>query len=502
MSDPQKFVLDRLEPVLKASETPIEIKVVQTLEKLEKKGELKTVSPEAVKVIVDGPRLQLTPGDIAGVYPSPGSEESPDEFLPHIALTRRTLPWERVGPDAKDSTPWLALLLFKASELDTGQRVDSQKTTLESTTVQGVSQKDATTFNYLLQTLKLAPDTPLQVLYVRNDVLANVLPQMDELQYLCHVKREQDTVVNTDRAIVMCNRLPDAGPTGSTPEIHTAVLVSLERRGALFQPATLSNQNAFTALVVLHHWTFKPNQGGDFEQVVQAIKYRPNGGVLRFGNLPRAARIGQAALAGGFVGIVDIHGFFLEALPHTQPGKVVMRGPLRPMPTAPRSPGFAIRSAPEEFEDGSGELDYSHAASFEIGRLLAMADPGVLQDLANLRVYADVLTDPVELVPLPDPFKGKIDWLVNPSDWHQDIWHFSAIGGGSLLKNKQTLLQKDPVDVSGIGAQIDEWGATVVQELNQMATPSAPVSASVDIAGASSASLGKQFAAVENAAKA
>jgi hypothetical protein len=46
---------------------------------------------------VEGPQLQLTPADVAGVYPAAGSEESPDEFLPHIALERRTLPWERIG---------------------------------------------------------------------------------------------------------------------------------------------------------------------------------------------------------------------------------------------------------------------------------------------------------------------------------------------------------------------------------------------------------------------
>ena len=60
-----------------------------------------------------------------------------------------------------------------------------------------------------------------------------------------------------------------------------------------------------TPLVVLHYWTFTPSKGGDFEQVVKAIRVRPNGGVLRFANLPRgrageersarASRMGQAS---------------------------------------------------------------------------------------------------------------------------------------------------------------------------------------------------------------
>ncbi len=45
---------------------------------------LETISPGKVKLKIDGPRIQLTPADIAGVFPAPGSEESPDEFLPHV----------------------------------------------------------------------------------------------------------------------------------------------------------------------------------------------------------------------------------------------------------------------------------------------------------------------------------------------------------------------------------------------------------------------------------
>ena len=50
---------------------------------------------------IEGPQVSLNPADIAGVYPAPDSDDSPDEFLPHIAFTRHTLPWERFGPDSK-----------------------------------------------------------------------------------------------------------------------------------------------------------------------------------------------------------------------------------------------------------------------------------------------------------------------------------------------------------------------------------------------------------------
>ena len=94
MSMPIKSqVLDSCNPIVDAGET-VEITVSQTLER----GGLNLLdapTTKAVQLKIDGPQFKLDPSDIAGVYPAPDSEESPDEFLPHIALKRRTLPWER-----------------------------------------------------------------------------------------------------------------------------------------------------------------------------------------------------------------------------------------------------------------------------------------------------------------------------------------------------------------------------------------------------------------------
>ena len=70
---------------------------------------------KGVQIQVNGPQVTLSESDIDSVYPAPGSTDSPDEFLPHIAIQRRTLPWERTGP--APGQPWLALLLLKSSEL-------------------------------------------------------------------------------------------------------------------------------------------------------------------------------------------------------------------------------------------------------------------------------------------------------------------------------------------------------------------------------------------------
>ena len=67
-------------------------------------GRLKQDGPATVHVRIDGPQTSLLADMIAGVFPAPGSDQSPDEFLAHVALTRRTLPWEREGPDAMPTT--------------------------------------------------------------------------------------------------------------------------------------------------------------------------------------------------------------------------------------------------------------------------------------------------------------------------------------------------------------------------------------------------------------
>jgi hypothetical protein len=124
------------------SGTTVEITCDQSLEDL-----LEVATPNKVKIKVDGPQLKLTPADIAGVYPAPGSDDSPDEFLPHIALKRRTLPWERTGPAA--GAPWLALLVVKESDFKSGARSTSPAATLTALTLKDLKTKDLTTYNRL-----------------------------------------------------------------------------------------------------------------------------------------------------------------------------------------------------------------------------------------------------------------------------------------------------------------------------------------------------------------
>src|SRR4051794_37709423 len=64
---------------------------------------------------VQGPRYSLPNADLFSVFPPDNANGIFDQFLPHVVLTQRELPWERNvfgETDHATRTPWMALLLF------------------------------------------------------------------------------------------------------------------------------------------------------------------------------------------------------------------------------------------------------------------------------------------------------------------------------------------------------------------------------------------------------
>lgn len=516
MSDPQIRLFDRCAPLVPAGDT-ITLGVTQSLRDDPDDPGTDRLSPDgptAVKLLVEGPRVKLTPDDIVGVYPAPGSEESPDEFLPHVALARRTLPWERRGPVA--GVPWLALLVLKRSELaftiakanEKGARPGAVVHTTTLAEVETIDQTGVFAWNVLRQS-GFPAAAPLDWAYVTNAQLGRLLPTRAEVALLTHVKRVTDDAGTADHAIVVANRLPDAAPfppeeADAKAEPHVALLVSLEKRNDLWDSTRSEpkHANGKAALLVLHYWTFTPSRGGDFEQVMQAIRYRPNGGVLRFGAVPEPGAAGTPTLSGGFASLVGPNGVFHEPLEHEHAGPVVFRGPLRPFAPAPRTAGFAVRAAPEEFatNDGATLDDYTYATAFELGRLLALADAGVLDDLRDLHPLWPFIEPPLKENQMP-PALQKPDWVSNPA-WHDKPWEMPGMPGGEVLEpGTDILVDVGQIDVGQIEGQVGQWIGTVKTTLGGLATPAAPAVGAIDFQTVSAASLGAQFAAVQIAAQ-
>jgi hypothetical protein len=493
-----------------------------------------------LQVAVQGPQINLTEDDISGVYPAPGSNDSPDNFLPHIALTRRTLPWERTGPKAstagQPTVPWLALLILTEADMTLPAPIFNPilqgalsanihinhpgpieprppiqlPLEVKSVVVNTLSTSDAKSHTALTAIPGIVDSTTINAVSIPNATLANILPAIDDLALLCHAKEVNQDGVVTTTSIVVSGRLPNAGPfdPNSTPPKHLAVLVSLEQRGDVYTRLKDAGTNT---LVVLHCWSFIPSWGADFEEVCQMIGYHGNSGVLRFGNLPSTlADPTKAPLSGGFDALLNPSGFFQTPLEHSESGNVIWRSPLRPFPPAARSQGFAIRAEPEELENQPADapLDYSHATAFELGRLLAVADDGIRQDLREVHQFLQLPTGLVAMSNLPQILQ-KPYWGVDLGDnslppealtneVQADPWAFSANQANQSILGISNQLGKG--DVSGIGAQQVAWQQSVVTQFGQAQAPVIGSVAQIDISQVNEATLALQFPELINAA--
>jgi hypothetical protein len=177
---------------------------------------------------VEGPRFALAPSEVAAVFPPRGGHGPFDSALPHAALGRRTLPWERPLGDAftaaGDETPYpfLALVLLE----------DSECTLLHNQALTDVVPPA------VFQRLGSPAGIRCDAVEADQQLLRDILPMPDELRLLTHVRQ-----VNVDDrelsagdsdgyfAVVMGNRIPRPG--GS----YVACLVSVEERTDLL-PAT------------------------------------------------------------------------------------------------------------------------------------------------------------------------------------------------------------------------------------------------------------------------
>lgn len=170
---------------------------------------------------VEGPRFSLAPNEVAGVFPPRNGHGSFDGSLPHVALGRRTLPWERAlaagyaAPAGQTPYPFLALVLFEQSEC----------TIAHDMKLEDVVPSDV--FTRLGRPANIRCDA----VAADADLVKALLPMPEELQLLTHVRQ-----VNVDDrelamgdsdgyfAVVTANRIPRDGSS------YVACLVSVEER--------------------------------------------------------------------------------------------------------------------------------------------------------------------------------------------------------------------------------------------------------------------------------
>ncbi|MBZ5602683.1 MAG: hypothetical protein LAO79_10290 [Acidobacteriia bacterium] len=358
---------------------------------------------------VEGPRFTLTPSLVAGVFPPRNGHGSFQENVPHIALSRRTLPWERaldpsglIGtPTVKQGdpprpvgpAPWLALLLFEEGEYTILQ---NQK--LEDVVPSAVYKR-----------LGSPPNINCDAVKTTHSVLSGIMPSLDELTVLSHVRQvnKDDRELSAGSSdgwfsVVMSNRV--AAPNSKC----CACLVSLEERSDLvpkdppadfipilvepgpivLHPLAATNFSAQSrtpivfpkepfpfqitvSLVLLYSWKFECIGPGSFRDLMQGLDVAMFGTVADPGH-PPVADTGHIKIALGDRAGVDETVLYRSPLAPFQ----LTRDPLGPYHSADQ----CRRVAPE-----TGAEDITYACAFEVGRLLAAADARLAQELMRWR---------------------------------------------------------------------------------------------------------------------
>ena len=328
---------------------------IQVDHEIKAKNRIEDTIRASKRFSVRGERFQLPEASVHATYPPSGGKGGFSNALPHIVLSADTLPWERSAVASDDATPWLALLLFYEEELD------KLKT-------------DTLKLNDLHRPhgwLESGEDGEAQctVLEIPDDLLGNVVPDREEMAWLCHVRQvnnanKADTADTgtVDYAVVIGNRRPQSGcETGKINRVH---LVSLEGYYDPQRKAWYAPNEGMIQLVCLASWAFSSTPSPfTFDE--------------RMGNLDAGVLKVERQTQDPHLATIVSSGFTLLHHQMRQGSKTasLYRGPLVPCDVPP-SVDLPISCGDEAVRLYAqwGLMDVSYAAAWQLGRLLALGN--------------------------------------------------------------------------------------------------------------------------------
>ena len=338
-----------------------------------------SIIPQIIKsFVVKGARFSLDPDDVYSVYPASNHQGNFDNSLPHIILSRRTLPWERTmdgslpqrhpgqaEPQAVE--PWMALLLFQEGEIPTVQNL----------TLDQLNSADQDT---ITPDIILDPDAGdsasviCSVIDIPLRLFLNIAPQKEELKYLAHVR-----LLNTDNketsgsdtggwfSVIIGSRLPKSGSDGIVNTVH---LVSLEGLQNYLPGSGKPSSSKYTKirLVSLKSWSFTSlKKTNSFKDILSKLS-RGKGLNLSMSKeaVTDEEKVVDNAVTMGYA-----------ALQHrTRLGEKTYswyRSPLTPMILQNESSHFyPCADAAVRYDPGTGLFDVSYATAWQLGRLLSL----------------------------------------------------------------------------------------------------------------------------------
>ena len=334
-----------------------------------------TFTSSEVTFAVFGPRFALHDSDLEAVFPPAESKGQYSGVLPHVILSRPTLPWERTAVKKSaqsDRASWLALLVFTQDELGDAVQTGTVATLFPPSGVSGETLCAALTD----ETGDSATEA-VTVIDLEWGKLKQVLPEFNELPLLSHVRFVEDadkTLKGDERAVVLANRTPVSN------QRMCAHLVSLENcfvgNDFLGLPRnTTTRDSQKVRLASLYSWQFSSDAKEDeFVQRMPTIKDGtaplrfPKNQVTGSGDEVKKA---QEALDSGFLPLVHrlrrggsmvswYHGPFLPS-----------GSPVPPSLSATLLPARAADKL-LLYHSAQGLFDVSYAAAWELGRLLLL----------------------------------------------------------------------------------------------------------------------------------
>ena len=480
---------------------------------------------------IEGPRFRLDPTDVASVVPPRNGHGPFSEVVPHIAIYRRTLPWERkINPDgspipvpqtnsdlpplAQDGLPWLALLLFEEGEY----------TLLQNQPLEQVLPNDA------LQAMGNPQGVTCDAIEVSSSVLASVMPSLEELQLLAHVRQvnvndRELSVGSTDGffSVIMSNRLPSANskcraclvslegrlslvPTepppqqpGFSPVFIGTVAVQNFPSGAVTKSAALPAAAAvaapaagvrnagvtftnspgivnnpiifeqMTRLVLLYSWQYETIGDNNFRGLMQGLDVGLIGKVEEPGHPP----------------LTDTSHLKIDLTDRSgAPEQAWFRGPLVPFQLTRDALGpYHSADQCRHVSPETGGEDVSYAAAFEVGRLLAASDQRLAQELMRWRREAFKQSSLADSVSLAQTSLS----LTTAVDLHAPVT--PVLSTNAVQRAAQGIGPvADPYGVNNV-ANVIGLNPTAVQQEFQLATPAQAVALLGGDAGALGAAV-------------
>jgi hypothetical protein len=378
-------------------------------QRLEISSERDPIEFKAEKAVdVSAPRFVLNPGEVYSVYPPAGQAGAFHEALPHIVLTRKTLPWERnvdgvATEEGQIRAPWMALLTIDDDE------IADNKIEINSIALREFYNPPAEVLGPKIKSEdgeRLGPPPAEEdhcvVATMPAPLFRDIAPAGEELRFLAHARKIgpgekdlADAVADGWVAAVVGNRRPKPYAR------NHGLLVSLEGLGGVLKKrrsddAALGWAGKRVQPVVLHHWTYMSKQK-TFDQILKGLTKKDGAEkdvwlrVLPDQNAPPSDAVqvlrdpsaspSSKALAALTLGYT--------ALAHNlrQGGRTVSwyRGPLIPMPV-PTSTYHAIHVNADDalqYDPGTGFFNVSYAAAWQLGRLLALQNLEVATSLLH-----------------------------------------------------------------------------------------------------------------------